>query len=126
MVQPVFEYGIPLASERLDQAEVSHVPGREQQCAWIAAEFSEFVFKRMVGARVAIDQVCSAAARAVAFYTFDKCSFNFGMIGQAEIVVAAKADDLFAIDDHLGLLRPVTDAAFAIEVVSFTLVQLFV
>ena len=125
MVQPVFEYCIPLASERLDQAEVCHVPGREQQCAWIAAEFSEFLFKRMVGARVAIDQVCSTAARAVLFDAFNKGRFDIRVIGQAEVVVAAKTDDLFAVDDHLRLLRPVTDTAFTIEMVSFSLLQFF-
>ena len=126
MVQAVFEYGIPLASERLDQAEVSHVPGREQQCAWIAAEFSEFVFERMVGTRVTIDQVCSTAARAVLFDAFNKGRFHIRVVGEAQVVVAAKADDLFAVDDHLGLLRPVTDTAFTVEMVSFSLLQFFI
>ena len=75
---------------------------------------------------MAIDQMCSAAAGAVLFDAFNKGRFDIRVIGQAEVVVAAKTDDLFAVDDHLRLLRPVTDTAFTIEVVSFSLLQFFI
>ena len=70
---------------------------------------------------MAVDQVCSAAACPVVFNTFDECGFDFRVIGEAEIVITAKADDFSAIDDHLGLLRPVTDTAFAIKVLRLAL-----
>ena len=125
MVQPVFQYGVTLANQCLCQSEVCHVAGGEQQCAWIAGEFSELVFKRMVCTRMAIDQMRSTAAGTVLFDTFDERRFNFGVIGKTQVVIAAKTDDLFAIDDHLGLLGPITDTAFAIKVVIFSLLQFF-
>ena len=61
--------------------------------------------------RVAVDQVGGTTAGAVLFDAPDECCFDFRVIGQTEVVVTAKADDSFAINDHIRLLRSVADAA---------------
>ena len=116
MVQSVFKNSIPLAGESLGQAQVCHITGGEQQRSWITGECGELFLEGMVCAGVAIDQMSGTAAGAIAFYAFDECGFDFGVIGQTEIVIAAKTDKLPVIDDHLGLLRPVTDPACTIKV----------
>ena len=52
----------------------------------------------MVCNRVAIDQMCGAAADAKFFYGVDGCLFYLWMIGKAQVVVAAEADDVFIVN----------------------------
>ena len=111
MVQPVFEHRVAPAHQRLGEPEVGHVAGGEQQRTRIAGERGEFIFERVVRARMAVDQVGRAAADAIASNALDKSRPDIGVVGQPEIVIAAKADDLIAVDHHLGLLRPVADAS---------------
>ena len=54
----------------------------------------------------------------------DERRFNIRVIGQSKIVVAAKADDRLAIDDHFRLLWSVTDTAETVEVLIRALVEL--
>jgi hypothetical protein len=48
-----------------------------------------------------------------------------GMIGEPEVVIAAKTGDLTAINDHLGLLWGFSNAAAAIKTFGLSLSQRF-
>lgn len=59
----------------------------------------------MVSNRVAINQVCRAAANTEFIDGIDGCLFYLWMIGKAQVVVAAETDDVFFINGDFGLLR---------------------
>ena len=60
---------------------------------------------------MAVNQVCCAATDAVSIYAVDHGLLDVRVVCQAEIIIAAKADDVFTINHHLYLLRTICDAA---------------
>ena len=63
-----------------------------------------------------VDQVCSATADAIGIRCVLKCADDVRVVGESEVVIAAKADDGFAVDDHVRLLRTAGKTRVAVEV----------
>ena len=114
MVEPVGEDGVARFEQRLDDADIGHVAGGKKQRARVADEFGQCLFELVVVAAVAVDEMGRAAADAEGIGGALEGGDDVGMVGEAEVVVAAEADDLAAIDAHERLLRRVGDAAEAV------------
>ena len=78
----------------------------------------------MVCFAVSIDEMGGAATSAVSFDAFDKSLFNRRMVCHAKIIIAAEADDLAAIDNHLRLLCGFANSTYAVEVIRFSFFKL--
>ena len=70
-----------------------------------------------------INQMGSTAADAVVFNTIYHRLFNLRVIGKAQIVIAAKADDFFIINGHFNLLRAFGYTAASIPVLLFSFIK---
>src|SRR5258708_23158134 len=95
--------------------EICHVAGAEIQRSRrldeTAGERREFVFKLRMRARMAAEQMRSAAARAVFLCAFRQCFAQGFVRGQPEIIVARKADDLASVHRHVRGAGAVGDSA---------------
>ncbi|MNN58801.1 hypothetical protein D3C81_1738690 [compost metagenome] len=105
MVEAVLQHRIALPHQRRQGTEVGHVAGGKQQRARPAGEFGQRLLHFMVRGAVADHQVRSASAYAPAFSTGAPGGDHFGVIGQAQVVVAAKSQQRLPIDHHLRPLR---------------------
>ena len=70
--------------------------------------------------------MCRTTACTIGFYSFDESGFYIGMIGQAEIVIAAKTKNLTTIDNHLRLLLAITDPPGTVEVICFAILKFLI
>jgi hypothetical protein len=123
VTEPVGEDAVAALCERAKHAKVRHVAGREQQCARPSGVGRELLFEFMMGATVSADQMRGAAAGAVTFRAARQRRDHRGVIGEAEIVVAAEGDVLPPVNRYLCGLRTVEDGAGAIQPVKPSLLQ---
>lgn len=107
--------------ERRQRREVRHIAGAEVQRARrideAADEFRQIVFKLCVRARVATQQMRTAAARAIALRTLGYRGDQQRVRSEAEIVIAGKADHFTAIDHHMRGAGRVSGTAAATQTV---------
>ena len=99
MVQAVFQHGIAGCEQGGKHAGVGHPAGGKQQGARTLREFRECFFKRVMRARVAGDQVRSAAACAVFIGAVPERRDHRRVIGEAQVVVAAEIEEAAIIKD---------------------------
>ena len=72
---------------------------------------------------MAVNQVRGTAANAVLGNRIDKGLFYCRMIGQAQVIVTAERQQLFAVDVGLDALRGIYDSALTIQPVGAALRQ---
>ena len=115
MVEAVREDRVVTPDKRWNDGQVGHVAGGEEERTRETGESGELLLERRVGGEVAADQVRGAAADPPGACTgaggLDQCR----VIGQAEVVVAAKADQIPAVDPGLRAARPFERATLAFE-----------
>ena len=63
---------------------------------------------------VAIDQMCGAATGTIIFDAVNHGLFDFRVVGQPQIIIAAEADNGFIINSHFNLLCTVGNAPCAV------------
>src|SRR3569623_1549422 len=105
MVEAVFEYRIAAPRQRGDHAEIGHVAGRKQQGTWPLRERRQRFFQFVMRLLMTGDEVCSTAADAVFIRPFLQRGDHFRMIGEAEVIVAAKRKIKRAVDHDFRALR---------------------
>ena len=105
MIKAVLQDGVALPYQSGHCSHIGHVAARQQQRARPASELGQRLFQLMVGAAVTGNQVRRAAASAPALYTLDKGVVDARVVGQPEVVVAAKTQQALAIHQHLDALR---------------------
>ena len=105
VIKAVLQDGVALPHQRGHCSHIGHVAARQQQRARPASELGQRLFQLMVGAAVTGNQVRRAAASAPALYTLDKGVVDARVVGQPEVVVAAKTQQALAIHQHLDALR---------------------
>jgi len=115
MVEPVFEDNAVALRERRRHAQIRHVAGGEKQRALRAHELGELLLERMVRARVAAHEVRGPRAHAVALRAALKGGDDLRVIGEPEIIVAAKGEQRLFVHAQLDALGRIQDQALAIE-----------
>ncbi len=109
------------AGERRERREVRHVAGAEIQGARVVDEAAgkrgEIVFELRVRARMAAEQMRTAAARAVEARAFGERRAQRLVRREPEVIVAREADDLVAVHRHVRGAGAVRDAAPAAQAV---------
>jgi hypothetical protein len=98
VVEAVGEDGVVAPDQRRNDAKVGQVAGGEEQGARKAGEFGELLLQRGVRSEVAADQMRGAAADAPDAGAGTGRVDQRRVVGQAEIVVAAEADQRLAVN----------------------------
>lgn len=116
VIQTILKHGITATDQRIHRPQVRHITGGKEQRAGAPSELGELLFQQVMFLRVTADQMGGTAADAVAFSRFLKSFQDFGVVGETEIVIAAKADELATIHLDLHLLWRLHHRAHAIAV----------
>jgi hypothetical protein len=120
MIEFVGEHAVVPPDERGDYAEISHVTGREQQGARQLHELRERLLQLVMGRRVPEYQMRRTGADPAGTRALAGRRDQARIGRKPQIIVAAKRDDVAAIDHHVRGLRglqqaPVTFQATRIE-----------
>ncbi|MNP00926.1 hypothetical protein D3C76_927250 [compost metagenome] len=121
VVEAVFQYGVALADQRGDRADIGHVAGGEQQRTRAAGELGEGQLQLVVRTAMAIHQMRGATAHTPALGAGTHRGDHFGMVGQAQIIIGTEGQHRLAVDDHFRSLRAFQQRALAVEVLRLAL-----
>src|SRR3569833_1914294 len=114
MIEPVIVDCIASAGHRSDHAEAGHIAGGDEECARPTSELRQRLFQRVMRALVAGDEMRGAAAHSVFIRAGLECGDYRRMVREAEIIVAAKREIAYAVDDDLGALRTIDHGTRAV------------
>jgi hypothetical protein len=123
MVEPVGEHRVVTADQRWDDSQIGHVAGREQQGAGKSRKRGELLFERGVRGEVATDQMRGAAADTPGAGA-GAGGFDHGrVVGQAQVVIAAEADQILASNPCLRAAGKFKRTAAALESLALQCVE---
>ena len=108
-----------LAENGGDGPGVGGEAGLENDAGFRALEAGDLLFELHVNFHGADDGADGAGADSVFADGVNGCAAEFGMGGQAEVIVGAEIDDLFAVHGGDGLLLAFEDAQAIVEVLLF-------
>ncbi len=121
MIEPVLKDSVALPHQRGHCSHIGHVAAGQQQRARPASELGQRLFQRMVSTAVTGNQVRRPTASAPALYTLDKGVVDARVVGQPEVVIAAKAQQPLAIHQYLDALRRLQQWALTVQMRSTAL-----
>ena len=116
MVEAVLQYRVALPHQRGDGAQIGHITGGEQQCARAAGKFSQCLFNLMVRSAVANHQVRGTTPHTPALGAGLPGGDHLGVVGQAQVVIAAEGQQPLAVDHHFRPLRAFQQRPLPIQV----------
>ena len=123
MVQTVLEHCISLAKQGHQGAQISHVTAGKYQRPLSPGKRGQFFFEAMVRQGMATDQMGRTAAGAVTLQSCFEGGADARVVGKPQIVVAAKRQQLLAIDLDGRLLGRVQYPALPVEFGLAALIQ---
>ncbi len=110
MRQLIDQYEIMLVDQRGDDAGVGEVTGTEHTGCLRPLEASEAGLQFRKQGMIAGDQPRGAAADAVAIDRLAGGALDRGVVGQIEVVVAAKRDEVATVAPHMDAVRTIAFA----------------
>ena len=119
----VGENRIALSSQSLHHTEIGHVTGGEQQRGGLAGKCRKLKFELLVYLGVATHQMCRTRTHAISCSTLLQRGDELRMIGQPQVIVAAKRQIGLAVHDNMRRLRALQRAALSQQTKCRALVQ---
>ena len=104
MVEFVGKNRVTLANQRLNDANIRHVSGGKQKCGRFTDEDGQFTFQLVMHRAVAADQMRGARSHPMLLSPLLQRADELGMIGQTQIVVAAKGQIGFPVHRDMRCL----------------------
>src|SRR6185369_8665006 len=104
MVEAVEEHGVVVSEQRRQNAEVYLETGREDQRGLALHEMREALFELGVNRERSVEKRRARTPGAELFDGGDGGGFDFGVAGQAQVVVRAQHDERLAVDGDDGIL----------------------
>ena len=107
MVQRILQHQVSFLHQCVDDTDIGHVTGTEQQRPVPAQEVRQLLFKSMVCCTVTGDEMGRPAAKPILFQSLPAGRQHGRMAGEAKVVIAAEGHQGMPVEHHCGLLRAV-------------------
>ena len=104
VIQRVPDDVVFASQETGDDTEIDLESRREDNCILLTSEGSQLLLQREMSIQRTVEEATPSTARTVFLRSRNSSRFDFGVIGQPEIRVRSKHQDLTAIDDNLSIL----------------------
>ena len=107
MVQRILQHQVSFLHQCVDDTDIGHVTGAEQQCPVPAQEVRQLLFKSVVCCTVTGDEMGRPAAKPISLQSLPAGRQHGRMACETKVVIAAEGHQGMPVEHQRGLLRTV-------------------